>query len=357
MPLDEATRRFAFLLQRELRRLAEKEAEREAQGDNVKYDSGTRVATLQSTRGEVRARLYGEVLATYAQDDRILRWAWVGRASSSHLTHGDIIVREGHARGVPQLAMSVLGDLDQEDAKRLVTLGALMAHAEGLHERRVGNELQYIGLFERPRPVDVIVDSHISLPPPAVQEKPEARSGSQPPPRAYRSLPPIREVYEPRGTRSSRPPPPSSPAPSPPPAPPSSPSLSPSPSAPPPPASSRPPGALRRVREPSRTVFLPVATAALSALNANARGYLQGLFVINVDHAGGWATKRRVMLQLVVIDSAGVLRALDPPESLLEATVDMIETDRRDGNGAWRKLSARITPKPDGGATLNVDVM
>jgi hypothetical protein len=111
------------------------------------------------------------------------------------------------------------------------------------------------------------------------------------------------------------------------------------------------------VREPSRTVFLPVATAALSALNANARGYLQGLFVINVDHAGGWATKRRVMLQLVVIDSAGVLRALDPPESLLEATVDMIETDRRDGNGAWRKLSARITPKPDGGATLNVDVM
>lgn len=103
-------------------------------------------------------------------------------------------------------------------------------------------------------------------------------------------------------------------------------------------------------------MFLPVATLALSTLNTQAKGYLQGLFVISVDHAGGWATKRRVTLQLVVVDAAGTLRALDPPETLLDATVDMIETDRRDGNGAWNKLSARITPKPDGGATLNVDV-
>jgi hypothetical protein len=243
--------------------------------------------------------------------------------------------------------MSVLGDLDQDDAKRLVTLGALMAHAEGVHERRAGNELQYIGLFERARPVEVIVDSHISVPPPSVQEKTEARSSSRPPPIAYRSLPPIREVYEPRATRSSsRPPPPSSPNEVDPPA----------ASSPPAPPSSRPPGALRRVREPSRTVFLPVATLALSTLNTQAKGYLQGIFVITVDHAGGWATKRRVALQLVVVDSAGALRALDPPEALLDATVEMIETDRRDGNGAWRKLSARITPKPDGGATLNVDV-
>lgn len=344
MPLDEATRRFAFLLQRELRRLTEREAEREARGEGVKYDSVSRVATLQTSRGEVQQRLYGELLATYAQYDRILRWAWVGRASTSHLTHGDIIVREGQARGVPQLAMSVLGDLDQEDAKRLVTLGALMAHADGVHERRVGNELQYIGLFERPRPVDVTVDSHISVPPPAVQERTD-KSSSRPPPRAYRSLPPIREVFEPRSTRSSHPPP----------SPPTdSPSVVPSP-----PGSARPPGAinaLRRVREPSRTIFLPVATAALGVLNTKGKGYLQGLFVITVDHADTADTKRRVVLQLVVVDQAGILRALDPPDSLLEATVEMIEADRRDGNGAWRKLSARITPKPDGGATLNVDV-
>lgn len=348
MPLDEATRRFAFLLQRELRRLTERDAERDARGEGVKYDSVSRVATVQTAQGEVQQRLYGELLATYAQYDRILRWAWVGRASSSHLTHGDIIVREGQARGVPQLAMSVLGDLDQDDAKRLVTLGALMAHADGVHERRVGNELQYIGLFERPRPVDVTVDSHISVPPPAVQERTD-KSSSRPPPRAYRSLPPIREVFEPRSSRSSsQPPPPSEPA-----------ARVPASVVPAAPASARPPNAinaLRRVREPSRTIFLPVATAALAVLNAKGKGYLQGLFVITVDHVSAADPKRRVVVQLVVVDQAGILRALDPPESLLEAAVEMIEADRRDGNGVWRKLSARITPKPDGGATLNVDV-
>lgn len=348
MPLDEATRRIAFLLQRELRRLAEREAERSTRGEELRYDSVSRVATLRTTSGDVRGRLYGEVLATYAPYDRILRWAWVGRATTANLTHGDVIVREAQARGVPQLAMSVLGDLDEEDARKLVSLGAVMARAEGIHERRSSNEISYVGLFERPRPLDEVAESHISVPPPAVQERPDARPPSQPPPRAYRSLPPIREIFEPRTSRSSRPPPPVSPVPS--------------------SASGRPPTAMRPIREPSRTVFLPVATAALSALHTFAKGYLQGLFVITVhtDSPGsgradrdddGATPKRRVVVQLAVVDQAGILRAVDPPESLVEATVRMIEADQRDGNGVWRKLSARITPKPDGGATLNVDVI
>jgi hypothetical protein len=53
----------------------------------------------------------------------------------------------------------------------------------------------------------------------------------------------------------------------------------------------------------------------------------------------------------------GQLRALDPTTALVEATTHMIEADREDGNGAWRKLSARIVPKADGGATLHVDVL
>ena len=61
-------------------------------------------------------------------------------------------------------------------------------------------------------------------------------------------------------------------------------------------------------------------------------------------------------MQLVVIDAAGILRALDPPADVVEAAATMVEEDRREGNGQWRKLSARITPKPDGGATLHVDV-
>jgi hypothetical protein len=66
---------------------------------------------------------------------------------------------------------------------------------------------------------------------------------------------------------------------------------------------------------------------------------------------------RRFVVQLVIIDRAGILRALDPPADVVEAAALMVETDLREGNGSWRKLSARITPKADGGATLHVEVV
>ena len=334
MPLYEATRRFSFLLQRDLRRLAEKREEHVARGEAMRFDSVTRIATLETRRGESVARLYGEVLATYTPYDRILRWAWAGRAPSAPATHGDVVFREGQARGVPQLAMSVVGDLEQEDAATLVKLGALVARAEAIHERMVGSDVEYVGLFERPRPSDADAASRFSVPPPPVAERAHS---SAPPPRAYRSMPPIREIYEPR-TSGSRPPVAASP------------SKSSASTVPPPPDP-----AVKKLREPSRALFLPVANAALAALTRGSKGYLQGLFVLTLDTEGRGT--RRLMVQLVVIDTAGILRALDPPLDVIEAAAAMVEADRQDGNGSWRKLSARITPKADGGATLHVDVL
>jgi len=331
MPLDEATRRFSFLLQRDLRRLAEKREEQAVRGETLTFDSVSRIATLETRQGESLSRLYGELLATYTPYDRILRWGWAGRASSAPATHGDVVFREGQARGVPQLAMSVVGDLEQEDAATLAMLGALVARAEGIHERRVGSDVEFIGLFERPRPSDHDTASRFSVPPPPVAERSHS---SAPPPRAYRSMPPIREIYEPR-TSASRPPVAASGA--------SSPSTAP------------PPPAVRKLREPSRSLFLPVANAALAALARGSKGYLQGLFVLTLDTEGRGT--RRLMVQLVVVDTAGILRALDPPLDVIEAAAAMVEADRQDGNGTWRKLSARITPKQDGGATLHVDVL
>jgi hypothetical protein len=60
---------------------------------------------------------------------------------------------------------------------------------------------------------------------------------------------------------------------------------------------------------------------------------------------------------LVASDASGALHAIDVPAELLDAAARLVEADRVDGNGTWRKLSARISPKPDGGATLNVDVL
>lgn len=336
MPLDEATRRFAFLLAGDLRRLSDKREEYAARGEAMKFDSVTRIATVETRRGESVSRLYGEVLATYTPYDRILRWGWSGRASSAPTTHGDVIFREGQTRGVPQLSMSVVGDLDQEDATMIVKLGALVARAEAMHERKVGEDLEFVGLFDRPQPSEVIEPaSRFSVPPPPVAERAHS---SGPPPRAYRSIPPIKEIYEPR-TGGSRPPGPIT-------APVTRNSIS---TAPPPPV------VAKKLREPSRALFLPVATAALAALSRGSKGYLQGLFVLTVDTAGSGT--RRLMVQLVVIDTAGILRALDPPTDVIEAAAAMVEADRLDGNGTWRKLAARITPKQDGGATLHVDVL
>ena len=348
MPLDEATRRFAFLLQRDLRRITDRREQHAARGEVLKFDSVTRIAVMQSSRGESVSRLFGEILATYEPHDRILRWAWAGRSSSAPPTHGDVVFREGQSRGVPQLSMSVVGDLELEDAKALVELGALVARAEGIHERIVAGNTEFIALFDRPRPsenVEPARESRFSVPPPPVAEKLAEPKG--PPSRAYRSIPPIREIFEPR-TGSS---PPRSSSGSMPPAPASTSS--------PPTASPSTPPVAKKLQEPSRALFLPVANAALAALTRGSKSYLQGLFVVTLDREPREAStsdKRRLVVQLVVIDAAGILRALDPPADVVEAAANMVEADRREGNGQWRKLSARITPKADGGATLHVDV-
>jgi len=131
MPLDEVTRRSVFVLQHELRRLVERERARDDRGEEVRYDSGSRMATWETRRGEVIGRWYGEVIASYVIADRILRWSWAGRSSVSSVTHAEVVAREGQSRGIPQLTMSVVGELDEEEASMLVRLGILVAGGGG----------------------------------------------------------------------------------------------------------------------------------------------------------------------------------------------------------------------------------
>ncbi len=352
MPLDEATRRLAFLLQRDLRRVLERERARTDRGEEVQFDPVSRMATWETKRGDVIGRWYGEIIASYVVRDRILRWAWAGRSSISTPTHAEVIAREGQSRGVPQLAMSVVGDLDEEDAATLARLGMIVARGEGMAFRRIDpsrtdararqsatldEEIAFIGLFDSPRPRDGEIPdpSRYSVPPPPVGSRtpatqdatssPSGARGSSPPGAPYRSLPPIREVYGPRSS----------------------------------PRTVKVPEAETKIREPARSIFLPVAVAVQSALAKVVPGYQQGLFVLTVDPeiSAGSGEKRRLVVVLVANDASGVLRALDPSRELIEAAARMVEADRTDGNGPWRKLTARITPKPDGGATLNVDVL
>jgi len=304
MPLDESTRRLAFLLQRDMLRLDERERARTDRGESVAFDSVARIATWETKRGEVIGRWFGEIVASYVVRDRILRWAWTGKPPLATPSHVDVIAKEGEARQVPQLAMSVVGDLDEVEAVTLVRLAVLVARGDGLEVRRGEGELTFIGLFDTPRPrASDAPDTRYSMPPPtrSGSPAPETRVGGG----AARSFPPVRE-------------------------------------------------ATATIREPARAVFVPVASAVVALLSKVAAGYAQALFVVTVD---GEPHKLRIVVVVAAVDAAGVLRAYDPTPALLEAAGRMVEADRADGNGAWRKLSARITPKRDGGATLHVDVV
>ena len=301
MPLDEATRRLTHALAQELMRLVERGRARDERGEVVHFDSVSRMATWETRRGEVIGRWYAEVIASYSSSDRIFRWAWAGLSTLSAPSHADAIVIEGQTRGVPQLAMSLVVDLEENEAVTLARLGVIVSGGEGIEVHRTGSEIRFIGLFDSLRP----------------------RTGGQDP------------------SRFSVPPPPVKPASN-------------------PPRTLTPPAAQRRVREPARALFVPVANAALRTLGQVVGGFQQALFVLSivreVDAAGVEHTRRLVVI-LVAVDASGILRALDPSTELVEAGARLVEADRLDGNGPWRKLSARIMPKPDGGATLHVDVV
>lgn len=122
-----------------------------------------------------------------------------------------------------------------------------------------------------------------------------------------------------------------------------------------PPATPPPDGPGPRVREPARSIFVPIATALLSELTRAVAGFQQALFVLTLlpDVPVGSGARPRLVALLVAIDATGMLRAIEPSAALLDGAARMVDADRADGNAPWRKLSARITPKPDGGATLH----
>lgn len=284
MPIDDATRTLAESLAPDLQKIRERADARAGRGEEIRWDGLSRMVTWESRRGEVIGRWYGEVIATYVPRDRILRWSWAGRSTASH---AEVISRAGGDRGVPQLAMSLVADLSEDEATELAELGIVVARGQGMLVVRGPVETELVGLFDSARPRDESA-SWYSVPPPEVGLR-----GSTPPARA--SLPPV-----------------------------------------------------QKIREPARALFVPVANAVLARLAKAAVGYKQALFVVRPDP---------MQLSLTVLDGGGLLRSVEVPVALMEAATRLVAADRADGNGAWRKLSARITPKPDGGATLTVDVL
>jgi hypothetical protein len=292
--MDANARKLAESLGSELAAVRRKAKARAERGEETRWDPLTRIVTWESRRGEVIGRWYGEVVATYVPKDRIVRWSWAGKST---LSHAEIISRVGAEHGVPQLAHSLVADLDEAQALELVELGIVVAHGQGMLVVRGASELELVGLFDSARPREgESATRGFSLPPPEAK----TRSNSNPPTAAAAAA----------AARGSRPPGP--------------------------------------VREPARAIFVPVAHAVLEHVVKTAAGYKQALFVIRTDP---------LEVSLTILDGDDLLRSLDAPRTVTETATRMVAADRADGNGPWRKLSARIVPKTDGGATLTVDVL
>jgi hypothetical protein len=100
------------------------------------------------------------------------------------------------------------------------------------------------------------------------------------------------------------------------------------------------------IRDPSRELFRPVAQLALGALmNRFTNGFHQAIVLVNVDAVDG---RLRFSVSILAADERHDLFVLDPSRELLEAVGKLLSDDMREGNGRWRRLSARLTPTARG---------
>jgi hypothetical protein len=99
---------------------------------------------------------------------------------------------------------------------------------------------------------------------------------------------------------------------------------------------------------------MPVAQVALGDVAAAVPGFGQALVVVRVElDAQG---KGKFFVQVVARDGHGDLVPIDPSRALLDAAAKLIADDARDGNGRWRRLSARLRPTVRG-ASVDVEVI
>jgi hypothetical protein len=123
---------------------------------------------------------------------------------------------------------------------------------------------------------------------------------------------------------------------------------------PPPPVAPAPSTEVVSLREPERTLLLPVVHAAnTEILRAFERRAKKALLIVNIDTS---RDKARFFVTLVAATDDGDLWALDTTRELLDATATMLVEDAGSGNGRWHKLVVRIECEGEGAAIHRCDV-
>lgn len=383
MALANKLQRLVLLMEPDIQRMLEKQAQRTVGHDDVRWDERTGHASFLRGGGllwQPRAEKIGE----WSAELGLFRWWWTGTRFGEHArTRLDAAYREGERYGLPELTTDPVAIDSIDDAEALARLAAQLARADGVLRIRNGDRASFVALFdaksESTRPAELaesrLRDTAVTRPSqrpawissdpleqptdrppgfvPAAIGAPRRPFSVAPPPRhdasargglGVRSIPPLRPIDvlpDDDGFDAPRiPAPPRMPG-------------APTPT-PPPPAGIASASSASPIREPSREIFMPVAQAALGDVASAVPGFGQALVVVRVevDPSG----KGRFFVQLVAANQAGDLVALDPSRALLDAAAKLIADDARDGNGRWRRLSARLRPTPRG-ASVDLEVV
>ncbi|MGZ3452743.1 MAG: DUF6882 domain-containing protein [Polyangiales bacterium] len=368
-------RRLALLMEPDIQRMLEKQAQRSLGHDDVRFDERQGFASFLR-HGGMLWQPRAEKIGVWHGEVGLFRWWWTGTGLSEHArTRLDMSYREGQRYQLPELTSDPVQLEGEEEAEMLARLAAQLSRADGCLRLAQGEDVTYVALFEakpgestrpvadlrdttvtgsqRPAwltvdPLDQPTDRPAQFVPAAIGSarppaQPEQRRGwSIAPPVArhdpgpmrsslgIRSIPPVRALeVSPDDESPVIPPPPRVPTPP-------------------------PPAITAAIREPNRAIFMPVASAALADLVSVAPGFGQALVVVRVEVESA-SSKGRFFVQLVCSDESGELVSLDPSRALLDAAAKFIGDDVRDGNGRWKKLVARLRPTPRG-ASVDVEV-
>jgi hypothetical protein len=367
-------RRLALLMEPDIQRMLEKQAQRTLGHDDVRFDERVGFASFLR-HGGMLWQPRAEKIGVWHGEVGLFRWWWTGTGLSDHSrTRLDLAYREGQRYQLPELTSDPVQLAGEDEAELLARLAAQLARGDGCLRLVQGEDVTYVALFEpKPgestRPVPDLRDTTVSgsqrpawltsdpLDQPTdrpAQFVPAAIGSARPPAheprRGWTVAPPMprsdgASMRSSASIRSIPPMPPLDLSP-----------VEPAPEIPRPPRLPEPPpvAPAAPIREPSRELFMPVATAALADIVSAAPGFGQALVVVRVE-VESVSSKGRFFVQLVCSDEVGELVALDPSRALLDAAAKFIGDDARDGNGRWKKLVARLRPTPRG-ASVDVEV-
>lgn len=310
MALSPGFQRLRAYLGPEIEKMLARQAARLGTYDRVDFDGSIQAASVWRGRNLVW-RGKAEVIGVYSPSIGSLRWWWHGRiANVMKKGRLDTVLDQAKQHQIAELSRDHAEVTTEADARVLANLVAQLARAEGV--LRIESEefgVQFLAMFEgsRDRASTRDVDpsprqaaAQYTMPAPTAEPLATAKSRVQ---TVHGAQAPVLSVPLP-------------------------------------------------VREPSREVIAPLVRAALDSLARLTQGFSQALMTVVVEMKDN---KVRFTVQVVALDAANELLAVDTTRELQEAAAQMIANDVRSGNGRWGKLVVKLR-RTERGAAVEVSV-